>query len=124
MVNFFRKTRKKLAEDKKPLKYMRYAIGEIVLVVVGILIALQINNWNEARSQKNQLQQYLGTLTKELSDDKERLRSCIGTSSFRVHSAQRLLELAGAKPINFGGERVIPINPIRKKLDLERSHPG
>ncbi len=36
-----------MADDNKPLKYMRYAIGEIVLVVVGILIALQINTWNE-----------------------------------------------------------------------------
>jgi hypothetical protein len=49
MINFFRKTRKKLADDNQFLKYSRYAIGEIVLVVVGILIALQINNWNEER---------------------------------------------------------------------------
>jgi len=52
MINFFRKIRKKLADDNKPLKYARYAIGEIVLVVVGILIALQINNWNEVRKTK------------------------------------------------------------------------
>ena len=52
MINFFRKIRKQLADDNKPLKYMRYAIGEIVLVVVGILIALSINNWNEARKVK------------------------------------------------------------------------
>ena len=44
MINFFRKIRKQLADDNKPIKYMRYAIGEIVLVVIGILIALQINN--------------------------------------------------------------------------------
>jgi len=47
MINFFRKTRKKMADDNRPLKYMRYAIGEILLVVIGILIALSINNWNE-----------------------------------------------------------------------------
>ena len=52
MINFFRKTRKKMADDNKPMKYMRYAIGEIVLVVIGILIALQINNWNENRKQR------------------------------------------------------------------------
>ncbi len=46
MIPFFRKIRKKMADDNKPLKYMRYAIGEIVLVVIGILIALQINTWN------------------------------------------------------------------------------
>ena len=49
MINFFRKIRKKLADDNKPLKYVHYAIGEIVLVVIGISIALQINNWNEER---------------------------------------------------------------------------
>ena len=41
-----------MADNNKPLKYMRYAVGEIVLVVIGILIALQINNWNEERKQK------------------------------------------------------------------------
>jgi len=45
MIPFFRRIRKKMADDNKPIKYMRYAIGEIVLVVIGILIALQINNW-------------------------------------------------------------------------------
>ena len=53
MINFFRKIRKKLADDNKPLKYMRYAIGEIVLVVIGILIALSINNWNNERSDRD-----------------------------------------------------------------------
>ena len=52
MINFFRKTRKKMADDNKPMKYMRYAIGEIVLVVIGILIALQINTWNNDRINK------------------------------------------------------------------------
>jgi hypothetical protein len=52
MIPFFRKIRKKMADDNRPLKYMRYAVGEIVLVVVGILIALQINNWNESRKTK------------------------------------------------------------------------
>jgi hypothetical protein len=53
MINFFRKIRKQLADDNKPFKYMRYAIGEIVLVVIGILIALSINNWNEeSKSEK------------------------------------------------------------------------
>ena len=58
LINFFSRIRKQLADDNppswpagKPLKYMRYAIGEILLVVVGILIALSINNWNEENKE-------------------------------------------------------------------------
>ena len=42
MIPFFRKIRKTLADDNKPIKYLRYAVGEIILVVIGILIALQM----------------------------------------------------------------------------------
>ncbi len=64
MIPFFRKIRKKMADDNKPLKYMRYAIGEIVLVVIGILIALSINNWNENRkADELGKENYLNILT-------------------------------------------------------------
>ncbi len=66
MINFFRKIRKKLADDNKPLKYMRYAIGEIVLVVIGILIALSINNWNENRINKLKETQFLESFKEDL----------------------------------------------------------
>ena len=49
MIGFFRKIRRKLADQNKFIQYSRYAIGEIVLVMVGILLALQVNNWNEGR---------------------------------------------------------------------------
>ena len=49
MIKFFRRIRFNLMEQNKTGKYIKYAIGEIVLVVIGILIALQINNWNENR---------------------------------------------------------------------------
>ena len=47
MIKFFRKIRQNLLSEGKTGKYFKYAIGEIILVVIGILIALQINNWNE-----------------------------------------------------------------------------
>ena len=52
MIKFFRQIRLNLMETGKTGKYLKYAIGEIVLVVVGILIALQINNWNELRKER------------------------------------------------------------------------
>ena len=54
MIGFFRRIRKKLADDNKPMKYMRYAIGEVLLVMVGILLALQVNNWNEHQKELKQ----------------------------------------------------------------------
>ena len=52
MIKFFRKIRYNLMEQNKTGKYLKYAIGEIILVVIGILIALQVNNWNENRNAK------------------------------------------------------------------------
>ncbi|MDU8887227.1 hypothetical protein RXV94_13730 [Yeosuana sp. MJ-SS3] len=46
MIKFFRNIRKKLLEEGKTTKYLKYAIGDIVLLVLGILIVLQFNNWN------------------------------------------------------------------------------
>ncbi len=52
MIKFFRRVRYDLMEKNKTGKYFKYAIGEIILVVIGILIALQINNWNENKKAK------------------------------------------------------------------------
>ena len=71
MIPFFRKIRKKMADDNKPMKYMRYAIGEIALVVIGILIALQINTWNENRKAKILEKSILIELKKSMSSDIE-----------------------------------------------------
>ena len=55
MIKFFRKIRQNLVMENKTSKYLKYAVGEILLVVIGILLALQINNWNEKRLQQEQL---------------------------------------------------------------------
>ncbi len=65
MIKFFRKIRQDLLRDNKIGDYLKYAVGEIVLVVIGILIALSINNWNESR--KNDLEQAL--LVKNIIED-------------------------------------------------------
>ena len=70
MINFFRKKRKKLADDNKALKYTRYAIGEIVLVVIGILIALSINTWTQQRKAANKEEILLSELHQEFIKNK------------------------------------------------------
>jgi len=62
MIKFYRKIRQNLLMENKTGKYFKYAIGEIILVVIGILIALQINNWNENRKEKNKEQIILNQL--------------------------------------------------------------
>ncbi|MGB5378327.1 DUF6090 family protein [Muriicola sp.] len=69
MINFFRKIRKKLADDNKPLKYMRYAIGEITLILIGIILALQLNSWNDNRMVKAESQELLDRLIVDLERD-------------------------------------------------------
>lgn len=58
-----------MADDNKPLKYMRYAIGEIFLLVIGILIALSINNWNEQRKRQVLKENYIQSIKKDLEQD-------------------------------------------------------
>ncbi|WP_445752736.1 DUF6090 family protein [Polaribacter sp.] len=62
MIKFFRKICQKLLVENRFNKYLVYAIGEIILVVIGILIALQINNWNEERKNANEEKQVLTSL--------------------------------------------------------------
>ena len=70
-MKIFRNIRKKLASENKGMSYLRYAIGEIFLVVIGILIALQINNWNENRKLDKSRQEYYRQLLIDLNKDKE-----------------------------------------------------
>ena len=68
MIKFFRKIRQNLLIENKTGAYFKYAIGEIILVVIGILIALQINHWNENRKENSSLQ----ILTENLNNEFEK----------------------------------------------------
>jgi len=71
MIQFFRKIRQNQIMENKTGKYFKYAIGEIVLVVIGILIALQINNWNENNNLNTLKQEYYHQLLVDLKKDVE-----------------------------------------------------
>ena len=70
MIKFFRKIRERLLTENKFSKYLLYVIGEIVLVVIGILIALQINNANEIQKTELRNTKNLNSLVKELKSNK------------------------------------------------------
>lgn len=78
-MKFFRKTRLDLMKKNKTGKYLRYAIGEIVLVVVGILIALSINNWNQKRINSLSESLLLKEINTEFKFNKKELESTIRT---------------------------------------------
>jgi hypothetical protein len=69
MIKFFRHIRQNLLNEGKTTKYFKYAIGEIILVVIGILIALQINNWNEKRKENRNLRDVYSNLLLDLKAD-------------------------------------------------------
>ena len=97
MTPFFRRIRLKLANENKFLKYSRYAIGEIVLVVIGILIAVQINSWvNKTKLQKDN-EVFLKKMVFELELNKKRMRTVVygdstNTKNVRYLSLERAIK--------------------------------
>jgi len=73
MIKFFRRIRQKLLSENKFSKYLLYAIGEIILVVIGILIALQINNWNAERRDRDLESKILFEISSNLKSDIDQL---------------------------------------------------
>jgi hypothetical protein len=78
MIKFFRKIRQNLLMENKTGKYLKYAIGEILLVVIGILFALQINNWNNNKNEKAEIENYYTKIHEEIKIAQE------GTNWFRA----------------------------------------
>ena len=91
MIKFFRKIRQNLLTEGKTGKYLKYAVGEIVLVVIGILIALQINNWNENRkTQKLEVQIYT-ELKSDLLQTRDDINEAISKHKEIFKSSKQLI---------------------------------
>ncbi|MCB0647848.1 MAG: hypothetical protein KDC49_14365 [Saprospiraceae bacterium] len=71
MMKFFRNIRQALLAEGKTSRYLKYAVGEIILVVIGILIALQVNNWNTEKNEQKTIRSLLEAIKQDLKTDIE-----------------------------------------------------
>ena len=86
-----------MADDNRPLKYARYAVGEIVLVVIGILIALQINNWNEEHKTKKFENEILYLISENLQIDSIAISIELRKAKLANEMTDHLLDLVAQK---------------------------
>ena len=91
MIKFFRHIRKNLMETGKKGKYIKYAIVEIILVVIGILIALQINTWNQARKDSITERAYYNRFLEDVLLDEALVINQIEQTKLRLKSANQLI---------------------------------
>ncbi len=99
MIKFFRHIRCNLMETGKTGKYLKYAIGEIILVVIGILLALQINTRNEIRKDNDKEQQILKQLTEEYKSNLLQLEQKIAHRKKIIKAGNKVLDYID-KPLN------------------------
>ncbi len=97
MIKFFRTLRREFMVQQKTAKYFKYALGEIVLVVIGILIALQINNWNEQRKVLAEEQRALVNIQQDFLKSKELLSKVTEDTQLAIESGLKILNHTGKK---------------------------
>ncbi|QNJ98136.1 DUF6090 family protein [Constantimarinum furrinae] len=96
MIKFFRKIRQRLLTENKFSRYLLYASGEIILVVIGILIALQINTWNHERLNEKEKKELLAKLHSEFKANKKELINNRIRENSAISSSVVLMNLIGA----------------------------
>ena len=98
MIKFFRKIRQKMIKENRASKYILYAVGEIVLVVIGILIALQINDWKQISENRTEESKLLDAFQEEFLQNKESLTKIKFHFSEITKANKLLMELIGKNP--------------------------
>jgi hypothetical protein len=126
MIKFFRKIRQHLLSENNFSKYLLYAIGEIILVVIGILIALQINTWNEERKDRIKEQEVLLDLVenleinkKILEDNIEQLKLFDKSSEIILNSIYNKLPYQDSLKFHFHLARIPKINIFLSNTGIE-----
>ena len=92
MIKFFRKIRKSLLTENRFSKYLLYAIGEIILVIIGILFALQINNWNENNKIEKDINGSLRAMIDELNENERYFNYASNHAQTRKDGIQKILD--------------------------------
>ena len=95
MIKFFRHIRQHMLAQNKFSKYLLYAIGEILLVVIGILLALQINNWNEDQILQTDIHKSLAQILSDLQQDQIELEYFNGVEAKHVSFLERIADSQG-----------------------------
>lgn len=101
MAKFFNKIRKQLVSEKpsfeRTTNYLKYAIGEIILVVIGILIALQVNNWNQERKDRKEGELITQNIYEEFINNQELLKESRNLNEDALSANKLLINLVGAE---------------------------
>ena len=92
MIKLFRRIRQRLLTENRFSKYLLYAVGEIVLVVIGILIALQVNNWNNSNRQKLIEREILSGIREDIVNDTTDISRAIGFYEGHIERATAILD--------------------------------
>lgn len=101
MLKIFRGVRRKLIDEGNLKRYLVYAIGEILLVMIGILLALQVNNWNQQKINKNKELVLIRSLNKELAINEDYIQGRINYLTLKVEKkGKHLIKLTGPSPKN------------------------
>lgn len=90
MIKLFRNIRQSLLNEGKTSKYLKYALGEIVLVVIGILIALQLNTWKEANTERLLEKGYIVSLIEDIKKDSQNFDIAIKLNQNRIKNLDSL----------------------------------
>ena len=98
MLNFFRRIRKRLANNNQFGRYFRYAFGEVALIMIGIFMALQLQNWNERRMQEIEFNVILEQVYNAVFYDVEKFQSQMGYMENQIERLDTIIQFSDSIP--------------------------
>ena len=120
MIKFFRKIRQNLLTENKTGKYFKYAIGEIVLVMIGILLALQVSNWNQERKDRISERKLLDNIHRDFIQNKVSFDSLKAINYRGLNALKKMVALF---PLNSDTLKHAAYNKYSKDIKLITYNP-